>query len=169
MVIAVEGNGFVHDEEEDGDRPIRYLPLGHVYSSSAPAPRPPAQKKPRFDDLIPPIKVYYRRRRKKLRVDESLSPPSPTTAPHAPLERDEEAGPSCRKGSLKHELLSLSSASPALDGDGDVDGDVDGKEPERRRGRTRRRGAAEKTVCFSEPERRRPGRPKGSVGRRWVE
>jgi len=162
MVIAVEGNGFVHDEEEeDGDRPIRYLPLGHVYSSSAPAPRPPVQKKPRFDDLNPPMKVYYRRRRKKLRVDDSLSPPSPTTAPLAPLERDEEAGPSCRKGSLKHDLLSLSSASPALDGDG--------KEPERRRGRTRRSGGAEKTVCFSEPERRGPCRPKGSVGRRWVE
>ncbi|PWZ14949.1 Histone-lysine N-methyltransferase TRX1 [Zea mays] len=163
MVIAVEGNGFVHDDEEDdGDRPIRYLPLGHIYSSStpAPAPRPPAQKKPRFDDGRPPMKVYYRRRRKKLRVDESLSPPSPTTAPLAPPERDEKAGPSRRKDSLKHELLSLGPASPALDGE----------EPERRLGRTRRCGGAEKTVCFSEPERRRqPARPKGSVGRRWVE
>lgn len=166
MVIAVEGHGFVHDdEEEEGGRPIRYLPLGHVYSSStpAPSPRPPAQKKPRFDDLNPPMKVYYRRRRKKLRVDESLSPPPPTTAPLAPMERDEEAGPSRRKGSLKHELLSLSSASPALDGD------RDGKEPERRQGRTRRCGGADKSVCFLEPERRRLGMPKGSVGRRWVE
>lgn len=153
----------MHDEEEDGDRPIRYLPLGHVYSSSAPAPCPPAQKKPRFDDSNPPMKVYYRRRPKKLRVEESRSRPSPTTTPLAPLERDEEAGPSSRRGSLKHELLSLGFAPPALDGDGEA------KEPERRRGRTRPCGAAEKTVCFSEPERRRPGRPKGSVGRRWVE
>ncbi|OEL35786.1 Histone-lysine N-methyltransferase ATX2 [Dichanthelium oligosanthes] len=160
MVIAVEGNGFVHGgEEEDGDRPIRYLPLGHVYSSSARAPRPPAPKKPRVDDGRPPLKVYYRRRRKKPRVEEP--PPSPATAPPAPWERDEEAGPSRRKGSLKHELLSLGSAPPALDGDGE--------EPARRRGRTRRGGGAEKTVCFSEPEKQRPGRPNASVGRRWVE
>lgn len=166
MVIAVEGNGFVHnDEEEDGDRPIRYLPLGHVYSSSAPVPgpRPPAQKKPPFDDGNPPMKVYYRRRRKKPRVEGSPSPTSLTTVPLAPRERDEEAGPSRRKGSLKHNLLSLGSASSALDGDGD------GNDLDRRRGRTRRCGGAEKTVCFFEPEMRPPGRPKGSVGRRWVE
>ncbi|XP_062199062.1 histone-lysine N-methyltransferase TRX1-like isoform X2 [Phragmites australis] len=167
MVIAVEG-GFVHEEEEEDDRPIRYLPIGHVYSSSAPAPCSPLPKKPRVDDGEPPMKVYYRRRRKKPRVEDT--PPSPSTAPPAPQERDEdeeaEAGPSRRKGSLKHELLGLGSAPPALDGDGD--GDVE--EPGRRRGRSRRGGGVEKTVCLSEPERRRPGRPKGSsVGRRWVE
>ncbi|CAL5090627.1 unnamed protein product [Urochloa decumbens] len=164
MVIAVEGNGFVHgEEEEDGDRPIRYLPLGHVYSSSAPVPRPPAPKKPRVDDAKPPLKVYYRRRRKKPRVEESKPLPSPATAPAAPRVQDEGAGPSRRKSSLKHELLSLGSAPPALDGDGERG------EPSGRRGRMRRGGGAEKTVCFSEHERRRPGRPKGLVGRRWVE
>jgi len=164
MVIAVEGNGFVRgEEEEDNDRPIRYLPLGHVYSSSAPVPRPPAAKKPRIDDSKPPLKVYYRRHRKKPRVEEP--PPPPSMAPPAPRVQDEDAGPSRRKDSLKHELLSLVSAHPALDGDGETEG----REPSRRRGRMRRGRGAETMVCFSEHERQRPGRPKGSVGRRWVE
>ncbi|WVZ63510.1 hypothetical protein U9M48_013135 [Paspalum notatum var. saurae] len=169
MVIAVGGNGFVHDEEDDGGRPIRYLPLGHVYSSSAPTPAPapaPAlasapldSKKTCVDDANPPLKVYYRRRRKKPRVEELWPSTSALTAPAAPFERD-ESGPSRRKSSHKHELLSLGSTPLALDGDGE--------EHERRRGRTRRGGGADKTVCFSEPERGRP-RTKGSVGKRWFE
>ncbi|TVU10902.1 hypothetical protein EJB05_44457 [Eragrostis curvula] len=166
MVIAVDGGGFVHEEEE-GDRPARYLPIGRVYSASAPAPspRPPLPKKPSVVDK-PPLKVYYRRRRKKPRVEDP--PPSPATARPAPPERDdeEEAGPSRRKSSLKYELLNLGSAPPALR----VDGNADGEEPGRRRGRSRHGGGVgKKTVSFSESERRRPGRPKGSIGRRWVE
>lgn len=164
MVIAVEGNGFVHgEEEEDGDRPIRYLPLGHVYSSSAPAPRTPAPKKPCIDDGKPPLKVYYRRRRKKQRVEEPPRPPSPGTASPVLRKLGENTGPLQRKGSLKHKLLSQESAPPALDGDGE------GGEPSRRRGRMRRSVGAEKTVCVAGYERRQPGRPKGSVGRRWLE
>nr|CAB3452951.1 unnamed protein product [Digitaria exilis] len=166
MVIAVEGNGFVHGEEdEDGDRPIRYLPLGHVYSSSTPAPRTSALKKPCIDDGRPPLKVYYRRRRKKPRVEEPLRPPSPVTvtAPPALRKLGEDAGSLQRKGSVKHELLSLGSTPPALDGDGE------GGEPSQRRGRMRRVVGAEKTVCVAGHENQRPGRPKGSVGRRWVE
>lgn len=167
MVIAVDGGGFVHEEEE-GDRPARYLPIGHVYSASAPAPspRPPLPKKPRLDGGgKPPVKVYYRRHRKKPRVEDLV--PSPTTAPPAPLEREkeEEAGPSRRKSSLKYELLSLGSAPTPLRGDGDADG----VELGRLRGRPRRGGGARKTVSFSESERQRPGRSKGSAGRRWVE
>ncbi|GJN11688.1 hypothetical protein PR202_ga29898 [Eleusine coracana subsp. coracana] len=167
MVIAVGGGGFVHEEEE-GDRPARYLPIGHVYSASAPAPspRPPLPKKPRVDGGgKPPVKVYYRRRHKKPRVEDLV--PSPATAPPALLEREEEeeAGPSRRKNSLKYELLSLGSAPPALRGDGDADREELG----RLRGRPRRGGGAGQMVSFSESERRCPGRPKGSVGRRWVE
>lgn len=165
MVIAVEGNGFVHAEgEEDGDRPIHYLPLGHLYSSArAPAPAPAETKKARVDDAKAPLKVYYRRRRKKPRVEEPWPSTSVVvaTAPPAPRERDEESGPSRWKSSHKHELLNLGSTPPALD--------ADGEEPRRRRGRTRHGGGAEKTLCFSEPERGRPARPKGSIGRRWVE
>jgi hypothetical protein len=169
MVIAVEGNGFVHgeEEEEEGDRPIRYLPLGYVYSSSAPAPAPapcpPAPKKPRVDDGKPPLKVYYRRRHKKPRVEEPPPPLSPATTQPPPLVQDGDARPSWRKGSLNHELLSLGSAPPSLDGDGE------GRKPSLRQWRMRRGGGVEKTACFSGHDRRRPGRPKGSVGRRWVE
>ncbi|KAL6600542.1 hypothetical protein ACP70R_045342 [Stipagrostis hirtigluma subsp. patula] len=170
MVIAVDGGLVVRgevevDEDDDGGRrPIRYLPLGRVYSSSAPAPaaRPPLpMKPPRAAEDKPPVTVYYRRRRKRPRVEEPPQP-SPATAPP----EGEGAGALRRKGPLKYELLSLGSAPPALDGDGDGDGE----EPGGRRRRLRRAGGAEqKKLCFPEPERRRPGRPKGPGGRRWVE
>jgi hypothetical protein len=118
MVIAVDGGGFVHEEEE-GDRPSRYLPIGHVYSASAPAPspRPPLPKKSRVDGGVnPSVKVYYQRCRKRPRVEDLL--PSPATASR----EEEEAGPSRRKSSLKYELLSLGSAPPSLRGDADADG-----------------------------------------------
>ncbi|XP_052167696.1 histone-lysine N-methyltransferase TRX1 [Oryza glaberrima] len=160
MVIAVEG-GFVHEEEEV-DHPIRYLPLGRVYSSSAPCPLP---KKPRSaEDGKPPVIVYYRRRRKKPRVEGP--PPSPATAPPMlhPREDDEDEEVTRRKGSLKYELLSLGQAPPALGGDGE--------EPARRRC-LRRSGGAERRGYFSEPKRRqRQGVHKeaaSSAGRRWLE
>nr|CAB3504927.1 unnamed protein product [Digitaria exilis] len=84
-------------------------------------------------------------------------------APPALRKLGEDARPLQRKGSVKHELFSLGSAPPALDGDGE------GGEPSQRRGRMRRGVGAEKTVCVAGHDRRRPGRPKGSVGRRWVE
>jgi hypothetical protein len=165
MVIAVDGGGFEHEEE--GSRSARYLPIGHVYSASAtatapaPSPRPPLPKKPRVDGGVkPPVKVYYRRRHKKPRVEDLLS--SPATAPR---EEREESGPSRWKRSHKYELLSLGSAPPALRGDGDADGE----ELRRLRGRPRRGGGAVTLVPFSESEKRCPGKPKGSVGRRWVE
>ncbi|KAE8770321.1 Trx1 [Hordeum vulgare] len=137
MVIAVEGS-FVHqDEGEDGDHPMRYLPLGRVYSSTTPCPPP---KKPRSPASAvaggkPPVIVYYRCRRKKPRLEEPRSS-SPTTAPRQPEEG--ALGRSLRrKRPLKHELLSLGSAPPALGSDGD------GEELLRRR-HTRRRGGLEK-------------------------
>uniref|UniRef100_A0A0E0LYM7 Histone-lysine N-methyltransferase n=1 Tax=Oryza punctata TaxID=4537 RepID=A0A0E0LYM7_ORYPU len=160
MVIAVEG-GFVHEEEEV-DHPMRYLPLGRVYSSSAPCPLP---KKPRAaEDGKPPMIVYYRRRRKKPRVEGP--PPSPATAPPMlhPREDDEDEEVTRRKGSLKYELLSLGQAPPALGGDVE--------EPARRRC-LRRSGGAERRGYFSEPKRRqRQGVHKeaaSSAGRRWLE
>jgi hypothetical protein len=161
MVIAVDGGSFEHEEE--GNLSARYLPIGHVYSASSPAPspRPPLPRKPRVDGGVkPPLKVYYRRCHKKQRVEDLLS--SPVTAPR---EEEEESGPSRRKRSLKYELLSLRSAPTTLRGDGDADGE----ELRQLRGRPRRGGGAVKLVSFSESEKRCPGRPKGSVGRRWVE
>jgi hypothetical protein len=158
MVIAVDGGGFVHEEEE-GDRPARYLPIGHVYSASAPSPRPPLPKKSRVDSSVKPsVKVYYRRCRKRPRVEDLM--PSPATAPR---EEEEEAGPPRRKNSLKYELLSLGSAPPSLRGDADADGE------ELWLGRPRRGGGVGKPVSFSESKMRCPGRPKGPVRRRWVE
>ncbi|KAL6863720.1 hypothetical protein ACP4OV_016623 [Aristida adscensionis] len=162
MVIAVDG-GLVRedDEPEEADRPIRYLPLGRVYSASGPAAAP---KKPRLADK-PPITVYYRRRRRKRPRLEDPPSPAPATAPPAPRGRDgdeDAAAAPRRKRARKYELLSLGSAPPALDADADGEGSG-------RRCRPRSVGGAEKKVCFAEPNRRQPGRPKASVGRRWVE
>ncbi|KAE8812918.1 Trx1 [Hordeum vulgare] len=86
---------------------MRYLPLGRVYSSTAPCPPP---KKPRSSASAgskPPVIIYYRRRRKKPRLEEPR-PSSPATAPRQPEEGALGRG-SRQKRPLKHELLSLGS------------------------------------------------------------
>lgn len=153
--------------EEEGEHPMRYLPLGRVYSSSAPCP--PLPKKPRaaaaaVDDK-PPVTVFYRRRRKKPRLEAS-PPASPVTSAPAPRQLDEEAEAevrtSRRKCPLKHELLSLGPTSPALSADSG------GSDLVRRR-QSRRTGGGE---SISTGRRRKHGSQKeaaSSAGRRWVE
>uniref|UniRef100_A0A0D9XB32 Histone-lysine N-methyltransferase n=1 Tax=Leersia perrieri TaxID=77586 RepID=A0A0D9XB32_9ORYZ len=131
MVIAVEG-GFVHEEEEV-DHPMRYLPLGRVYSSSA----PPLPKKPHAK---PPLIVYYRRRPKKPRLHDPTPPPPPPPMQKPP-------------SSLKHELLSLGPAPPALSRDGD--------DPAPRRCLRRTGPKRQKR------QQQEPAAP--SAGRRWLE
>ncbi|VAI16706.1 unnamed protein product [Triticum turgidum subsp. durum] len=167
MVIAVEGS-FVHqDEGEDGDHPMRYLPLGRVYSSTAPCPPP---KKPRSSASAaagakPPVIVYYRRRRKKPRLEEPR-PSSPATAPRQPEEEEEALGRgSRRKRPLKHELLSLGSAPPALGADRDGEELLGRRQP-------RRRGGVQKESTSAPRRRRRRSSQLEAASpseKRWVE
>ncbi|KAM3256325.1 hypothetical protein ACQJBY_049050 [Aegilops geniculata] len=167
MVIAVEGS-FVHqDEGEDGDHPMRYLPLGRVYSSTAPCPPP---KKPRSSASTaaggkPPVIVYYRRRRKKPRLEEP-QPSSPATAPRQPEEEEEALGRgSRRKRPLKHELLSLGSAPPALGADRDREELLGRRQP-------RRRGGVQKESTSAPRRRRRRSSQLEAASpseKRWVE
>ncbi|KAE8797265.1 Trx1 [Hordeum vulgare] len=165
MVIAVEGSFMHQDEGEDGDHPMHYLPLSRVYSSTA-ASTPP--KKPRrFASAAAggklPVIVYYRRCRKKPRLEEPR-PSSPVMAPRQPEEGALGRG-SRRKRPLKHELLSLGSAPPALGSDGD------GEELLRRRQPMRRGGLEKESTSAPRRRRRRSSELEAASPseRRWVE
>ncbi|KAE8818880.1 Trx1 [Hordeum vulgare] len=139
-------------------------PLGRVYSSTAPCPPP---KKSRSSASAaagckPPVIVYYRRRRKKPRLEEPR-PSSPATAPRQPEEGALGRG-SRRKRPLKHELLSLGSAPPALGWDGD------GEELLRRRQPRRRVGLEKESTSAPQRRRRRSSQlDAASLSERWVE
>jgi hypothetical protein len=166
MVIAVDG-GFARREDEadddDGEErhPMRYLPLGRVYSSTAPCPPLPARKpshRAAPANSKPPVIVYYRRRHKRPRLQDPL----PITPKQEPLDSDPEpeGRGARRKRPLRQELLNLGPAPPALGG------------AEERRRQPRRAGGAESTSAGT-GRRPRHGDHKepasSSTGKRWVE
>ena len=165
MVIAVEGGSFVRrEEEEDADHPVRYLPLGRVYSSTAPCPPLPTSKKPpraaAAAPAKPPVIVYYRRRRKRPRLQDPTLPSSPATPQEDP---EPEGRGSRRKCPPRHELHSLGPTPPALDADADL---------VRRRQPRRSGGGAESTSAGRQRRPRHGSQQKeaaSSTGRRWVE
>ncbi|CAM0950725.1 unnamed protein product [Alopecurus aequalis] len=163
MVIAVEG-AFVRREEEEGEDddgehpPMRYLPLGRLYSSTAPCPLPTKKPRAASASANPPVIVYYRRRRKRPRLQEPL-PSSPATPRQLEEDPEPDGRASRRKCPLRQELLSLGPAPPALDGEDLV-----------RRRQPRRSVGAESTSAGRQQPRHISHKEAASfTGRRWVE
>jgi hypothetical protein len=171
MVIAVDARREDEADDDDGEErhPMRYLPLGRVYSSTAPCP-PLAARKPSHRaapaNSKPPVIVYYRRRHKRPRLQDPL----PITPKQEPLDSDPDPEPepepegrgSRRKRPLRQELLNLGPSPPALGA-------------EERRRQPRRAGGAESSTSAGTGTGRRPRHgghkeaASSSTGKRWVE
>jgi hypothetical protein len=169
MVIAVDARREDEADDDDGEErhPMRYLPLGRVYSSTAPCPPLPARKpshRAAPANSKPPVIVYYRRRPKRPRLQDPL----PVTPKQEPLDSDPDPEPepegrgARRKRPLRQELLNLGPSPPALGA-------------EERRRQPRRAGGAESSTSAGTGTGRRPRHgghkeaASSSTGKRWVE